>query len=108
MLPLPLSLLLLLLLFLLLLPEIGRCSSGVGMRWGRWLSWGFVRLVIFGILRGRMLLFDFVYLFPCLFLDMCMFGMFSTAWLVYYVYDIAWMEGLCYGCMYIIAIAITA
>lgn len=37
-----------------------------------------------------------------------MFGMFSTAWLVYYVYDIAWMEGLCYGCMYIIAIAITA
>lgn len=64
MLPLPLSLLLLVLLFLLLLPEIVRCSSGVGMRWGRWLGWGFVRLVIFGILRGRMLLFDFVYLFP--------------------------------------------
>lgn len=38
-----------------------------------------------------------------------MFTMYSTAWFVYYVYDIAWMEGLCYEFMYaIIAVAIIA
>lgn len=59
-------------------------------------------------MAGCCCLISFIY-FLGLFLGMCMFTMYSTAWFVYYVYDIAWMEGLCYEFMYaIIAVAIIA